>query len=136
MISDISRRTPSLSPILAVSISLSTSAMKASPVAADDLAIMIFFVLDNVNLLDTRLIQTIATQKVPQLLGHLEGTFLNTWKDGKVILLLEERSDLILFLILKTLLCLSFGLFFPFVHEESGHRILRRLGIHRGVSNR
>ncbi len=100
------------------------------------LAIMIFFVLDNVNLLDTRLIQTIATQKVPQLLSHLEGTFLNTWKDGKVILLLEERSDLILFLILKTLLCLSFGLFFPFVHEESGHRILRRLGIHRGVSNR
>lgn len=94
----------------------------------------IFVVLDRANLLDTRVIQMIATQKVPHLLTQLEGTFLNTWKDGKVIGLLEERSDLILTLMAKTLLCFSFGLFFPFVHTEIGFRILDKLGIRKHIS--
>ena len=91
------------------------------------LALLIFLVLDHVNLLETRWVQSISTEKMPVLLGQLENTFLSTWKDGKVIVLLSERSDLILTFLLKTLLCFSFGLFFPFIHGPSGHRIRRWL---------
>jgi len=96
-------------------------------------ALSIFVALDNVNLLESRVFQMIATQKVPHLLTQLEGTFLNTWKDGKVISVLAARSDLILSLVSKTLLCLTFSLFFPFVHTESGYRILHKLGIRKLV---
>ncbi len=95
------------------------------------LAIVLFVVLNDVELLETRAVQSVATNQVPQLLEKLEGTFLKTWKEGKVIHLLDERSDLILSLLIKTLLCLSFGLLFPFIHGPSGRNFMRRLGLAR-----
>ncbi len=97
-------------------------------------ALVIFVVLNHVNLLETQQLQSFAAEKVPTLLAKLENTFLSTWKDGKAIVLLQERADLILSFILKTLFCLSFGLFFPFIHEPSGQRIRRWLGTSRGKS--
>lgn len=90
-------------------------------------ALAIFLVLNQANLQESGLVQSMATETIPDFLTKLEGSFLYDWKNGAVIRLLEERSDLLLSFLIKTLLCLSFGLFLPFVKDGSRLRKLTHL---------
>ncbi len=58
----------------------------------------------------------------------LQHTWVGTWKDGKVISLINERGDIVLAIAVKTVLCAVFLLLLPFVHVETQQRISRRIG--------
>ena len=61
----------------------------------------------------------------------LEGTWLGRWKDGKVLVALSERSELILELIVRTALVCLFLVLVPIFHNEVGRRILGRFPVAR-----
>jgi len=62
-----------------------------------------------------------------EIIGGLQGTWLGTVKDGKVITILSERSELVLDLIVRTLLVTSYLLIMPLVHFETNRKLRKRV---------
>lgn len=59
-------------------------------------------------------------------LDGLRGTWLGTWRDGKLLIILSRRGDLVLDLGVRTLLTAAYLLIMPLVHTETQRRIGRR----------
>ena len=57
----------------------------------------------------------------------LASTFLESWKDGKLVNLLQEREDVIISLIINLLFSLSYLVLFPIIQPELVKRALGRL---------
>lgn len=65
-------------------------------------------------------------------LDGLRDTWLGHWKDGKLLVIMSDRGDLVLDLGVRTLLTATFLLIMPLVHTETQHRIGRRWARLRG----
>lgn len=65
----------------------------------------------------------------------MQDTWLGTWKGGKVLTILTERSSLVLALVVRTVMAASYLLILPVVHIESQRKIMRKLES-RGLRSR
>ncbi|MEZ4386111.1 MAG: lipopolysaccharide biosynthesis protein [Candidatus Krumholzibacteriia bacterium] len=65
------------------------------------------------------------------LVDRLADTWLGTWKDGKVVALLDRSGILVVDLAVRTLLCGLFLLLMPFVHVETQQKLARRFPLPR-----
>jgi len=66
---------------------------------------------------------------LPQLVDILSRTPVGSWKDGKVMALLSERSALTADLVLQVLFCFGYLAIVPALHSETRRRLLRRIGL-------
>ncbi len=82
-------------------------------------ALSLFLTLTHWDPSGTAAYQTIDGQWLPALNEALTSTFLGTWKEGKLPVLLAERSGPVAEAAIKGILAAMFGLLAPFVHDES-----------------
>ena len=87
----------------------------------------LFVVLSNLDLSLLGVYDWLRLTVVPGLADGLGGTFLGTWKEGRAIVMLSERADLISDLTVRTTLCLPYALLIPVLHWETRQKILKRL---------
>jgi O-antigen/teichoic acid export membrane protein len=86
----------------------------------------LFVILVRADLNSLALTRILRQSIFPDLIRLLERTALETWRNGAVIRILSERTELVAEMVVRTLCALSFLVFFPFVHEESRRGLRRR----------
>lgn len=89
-------------------------------------ALGIFWWLANVDLSGIGVIRSLSENGVPRLADWLSTTDVGTWKEGKVVSLLQEKADILLDMLAKILLCTSYLIFFPFVHDPTLQKLQKR----------
>ena len=87
------------------------------------LAGLFFVVLSNWDLHPLAAWRWLEGSALPRLVDLVSHTFLGTWKEGKAIRILTERSTLMADLILRTLLCLPYLLVVPVLHPNTRRRL-------------
>ncbi len=90
------------------------------------LAVTYFLVLVNADLTSLGVYGWLRDSIMPVLVDGVGATPLGGWKDGKIVLLLTERSGLITDLILQTLFCATYLVVFPVIHRETREKIIGR----------
>ncbi|MFH1843442.1 MAG: oligosaccharide flippase family protein [bacterium] len=90
-------------------------------------AVAIFILLDRTDLSSFGLTVFLRDNVFPGLIDLLADGPLGSWKEGKVILILGEKSALMSLLTVKTLASFSFVIFFPVVHEETWRKLQARV---------
>jgi O-antigen/teichoic acid export membrane protein len=89
-------------------------------------AVVIFLGIDSIET------ETIAAWAAPvleksrDLLAGMQDTWLGQWKNGKVLQILIEKSDLMLELGVKTLLAAVYLILMPLVHVETRQKLLKQ----------
>jgi len=68
----------------------------------------------------------IENSAIPAFLSLVEATPLGAYKNGRILVVLAEKSPLIALLAVKTLLSCSFLLIFPFFHAGIRNKLFRR----------
>lgn len=100
---------------------------KISAILAFATCLAIF--LSNIESGSLGFIQQINTVITPRIIELLDFDFLRTWKSGLVLRKLAESSELLTLIAFKTLVCLSFILALPVVHEGTRERLYKRFGV-------
>jgi len=90
------------------------------------LAVVIFAVLDRIDLADAAWLTPVREVWMPRCVDVVQGSFLGTWKNGKAVVLLSERSDLIVDAAVKFLMSCVFLLYLPAAHDPTRKRIVGR----------
>lgn len=91
-------------------------------------AVAIFGVLEMADFSDDGWLEPARERWIPAAVDAFEGTFLGTWKDGKITRALDERGDLILDTVVRVGMAAGFFLLLPVVHDPTRKKILGRLG--------
>lgn len=90
-------------------------------------ALLFFLVLTRWNLRPLAAWRWLEGTALPHSVELLSRTFLGTWKEGKAIRLLTERSALMADFLLRTALCLPYLAIIPVLHYETRQRLRRLL---------
>ena len=86
-------------------------------------SLSMFLLLDHVDVSGTVFALSITGRFLPWLQGVLSSTFLGTWKDGKLIVLIAENRLVIVDIIIKGLISTSVLLLLPMIHESTRLKI-------------
>ena len=97
-------------------------------VAMVALAGAVFLVLDRVDFTAAAWLDPVRETWMPSVAESVRGSFLGDWKDGKAVVMLTERSDLIVDAVVKFLLACGFLLYLPVVHDPSRRRLTGLFG--------
>jgi O-antigen/teichoic acid export membrane protein len=90
-------------------------------------AVLLFALLTRIDFRESGLVQSLSAGAMPRIADFLTHTPLGTWKEGKGIVLLQERADLLLDMMLKTLVAGFYILLFPLAHDPTAQRLRRWL---------
>jgi len=91
-------------------------------------AVAMFLILQGADMKSIGLFDPIRTSWMPWLISNLDGTFFSTWKEGKVIVLLNERLDLIVDMTMRGLLASGYIVLLPLVHDPSRWKVQKMFG--------
>lgn len=100
---------------------------KAKVFSMITVAVAIFVLLQVSDFSGWRILEPARESWLPGFAEALRGTFLGTWKDGKAIVLLLERKELIVDLVVRGFFSASFLILLPLVHDPTRHKALGRL---------
>ncbi len=92
-------------------------------------ALGVFFLLSNWAPSNTAIFRIIDGQWLPTLTERLASSPLGTWKDGKLSIILSERSAPITEVLIKGVLASLFVLIIPIIHNSTKQKLKRRLRV-------
>ncbi len=93
----------------------------------------LFLLLTRADLSGWPVFKLISESFIPWFVEGMKGTFLGTWKEGKVLELLTESTLPVTEIVIKGVISLSFGILMPFVHDGSRSKIFRFWRLRNGT---
>ncbi|HPF35746.1 MAG TPA: oligosaccharide flippase family protein [Candidatus Krumholzibacteria bacterium] len=100
---------------------------KAKVTAMVVTAVVLYVLLDRADMASWATLDAARDVWLPGLANALQSTFLGTWKDGKAVIMLLERKDLIVDMAARGLLASSFVLLLPAVHDPTRRKAVGKL---------
>jgi len=87
----------------------------------------IYYFLSEFDLTRLRIVQYSIDHVMPGIVESVRDSFLGSWKEGKVVRVLDTRSLLIVEIFFKTAFCMPYVALFPMVNKRTRNR-LHQLG--------
>jgi len=97
----------------------------AKIIAITGTALALFAFINSWNLDNSALFQTLSTNTIPAAGEVLQGTFLGTYKNGKAIVILMERSQPLADVLIRGAAACSIILLLPLVHEGANRNFFK-----------
>ena len=91
--------------------------------------VAMFLALDNWNFTATGAYRILDGQVLPWIQDGLSRTFLGSWKEGKLIVIMAERTGLVTEIILKGTLAACFIILLPIIHPPTRQKWAKKIRV-------